>query len=151
MDTGRRVSVAALTVVLTIGGRPVPMEAQQTPAPDTRQTIVLPEKARKTVLGEMRKMLEALHGVVTAAVEMDRQAMAEAARSGGTRIAVDTDPAVAERLPEAFIRLGASTHRDFDALAEAVGAGAGRDTVLNRLGRLTAKCVSCHASYRIGS
>ena len=72
-----------------------------------------------------------------------------AALSGGTRIAVDTDPAVAKRLPEEFIRLGASTHRDFDALAEAIQAGIGRDTLVARPGGLTSKCDSCHASYRV--
>ena len=135
--------------LLLFGGPPVPTEAQEARPPDPRQAIVLPEKARETVLWEMRQMLEALNGVLATSVEMEREEMARAALSGGTRIAVDADPAVAERLPEAFIRLGTSTHRDFDALAEAIRRGASRDTVLARLARLTGKCVSCHAGYRI--
>ncbi len=35
------------------------------------------------------------------------------------------------------------------ALAEAAAAGAPRDTVLARLAALTAKCLSCHAAYRL--
>lgn len=116
---------------------------------DAREAIVLPARAREAVLGEMRQMLEALDGVLQHAGPMDRAAIAEAARSGGTRIALDTDPAMERRLPGAFARLGASTHEDFDALADAVEAGAGRDTILARLSGLTSKCVSCHASYRI--
>lgn len=116
---------------------------------DRRQPVVVPEAARQTVLSEMRQMLEALNGVLAASAPFDRAAVREAALSGGTRIAVDMDPAMAERLPDAFVQLGGSTHRDFDALAEAVGAGASRDTVLSRLAALTAKCVSCHASYRL--
>lgn len=118
---------------------------------ETRETIVLPEKVRQTLLLEMRQMLEALDGVLAAAVEMDRSRMAEAALSGGTRIAVDTDPSVAERLPEEFIRLGSGTHRDFDALAKEIREGASRDTVLARMSRITANCVSCHASYRVAT
>lgn len=116
---------------------------------DRRQAVVVPEAARQTVLSEMRQMLEALNGVLAASVPFDRAAVREAALSGGTRIAVDMDPAMAERLPDAFVQLGTSTHRDFDALAEAVGAGASRDTVLSRLAALTARCVSCHATYRL--
>lgn len=118
-------------------------------AGDRRQAIRLPPPARRAVLAEMRQMLEAMDGVLRHAVAMDREAMAEAARSGGTRIALDTDPAMERRLPEDFVRLGGSTHEGFDALAEAVEAGAGRDTIFARLSGLTSKCVTCHASYRI--
>lgn len=128
-----------------IRGDAVPSEA----AGDRRQAIRLPAQAREAVLGEMRQMLEALAGVLRHAVDTDRAAMAEAARSGGMRIAVDTDPALERRLPRDFARLGASTHQDFDALAEAVEAGADRDTLFARLAGLTSKCVACHASYRI--
>lgn len=119
------------------------------PEEDRRQAIAVPEAARRTILWEMRQMLRALHGVLRASVAFDRAAIREAALSGGTRIAVDTDPALAQRLPEDFVELGSGTHRDFDALAEAVEGGASRDTVLARLSALTAKCVTCHASYRL--
>lgn len=116
---------------------------------DTRQVVRLPAPAREQVLREMRQMLEALNRVLLAMTGGDRQAMAEAALSGGTAIAVDTDPRVAERLPREFVALGSSTHEGFDALARAIEEGIGRDSVVRRLGALTAKCVSCHASYRV--
>lgn len=116
---------------------------------DTRQVVRLPAPAREQVLKEMRQMLEALNGVLLAMVEGDRGAMAEAALSGGTAIAVDTDPRVAASLPREFVALGSSTHEDFDALAAAIEEGAGRDSVVAKLGSLTARCVSCHASYRV--
>lgn len=145
----RRTVVPAVLTTVTVLISTGVVEGQEPPREDARQSIVLPEAARQTVLHEMRLMLEALNGVLRHAVTMDRGRMAEAALSGGTRIAVDTDPAVAKRLPEDFIRLGAGTHRDFDALAEAIEAGIGRDTLFARLGGLTSKCVSCHASYRV--
>ncbi|HKK28642.1 MAG TPA: hypothetical protein VKB18_11210 [Gemmatimonadota bacterium] len=98
---------------------------------------------------ETRQMLEALNGVLRNSPAMDREAMADAALAGGTRIAVDTDPAVAERLPEALIRLGTSTHEGFDERARTIRSGASRDTVLAHLAGLTSQCVSCHASYRV--
>lgn len=145
----RWITAAAGLLLLATSGLPAHAGAQEPPPEDARETIVLPEQARRTVLHEMRQMLEALHGVLAASAEMDRERMAEEALSGGTRIAVDTDPAVAQRLPEEFIRLGTGTHRGFDDLAEAIRAGASRDSVLARLGTLTSKCVACHASYRV--
>lgn len=63
-------------------------------------------------------------------------------------VAVDTDPALADRLPDEFKRWGADTHRAFDGVAEAAGAGTPIDTIAGRLSRLTANCVACHESYR---
>lgn len=114
-----------------------------------RRTLVLPPKGREAVLEEMRLMLEALHGVIAAAAEGDPGAMARAARSGGTVIAVDTDPAIAERLPEEFISLGSATHHQFDSLAAKIDSGIDRDSVLSELGSLTNKCVACHSGYRV--
>lgn len=133
------------------GEAPPGSEAEGAAAPeaDRRTAIVVPAPAGRTVLAEMRQMLEALNGVLEASAPYDRAAVREAALSGGTRIAVDMDPAMARRLPKAFVRLGSSTHEDFDALAEVVGEGAPRDTVLTRLSALTDKCVSCHAAYRL--
>lgn len=125
-------------------------DAAEAAAPqDSRTAIPMPEDAREAILTEMRQMMEALNGVLLAASREDRDAMAAAARSGGSAIAVDTDPQVAEALPGEFVRLGSGTHREFDALAEAIEAGIDTDSVVARLGSLTAKCVACHASYRV--
>lgn len=119
--------------------------------PDARTAIVLPPAGRRQVLAEMRAMLRAVDGVVSAAAAGDREAMRESALSGGTRIAVDMAGGLTERLPGEFVGLGMSTHRDFDALAAAIDAGAGRDSVFAMLGSLMDKCVSCHESYRLST
>ena len=116
---------------------------------DTRTAVLLPSPARNGVLKEMRQMLAAVNGILSGAASKDGGRMAEAARSGGMIMAVDMDPAMMSRLPEEFRRLGMSTHRDFDALAERIDAGQPLDTVLVRLAQLTGKCVACHATYRL--
>ena len=97
----------------------------------------------------MRAMLAALHGVLDGLARQARQDMATAAAGGGTRIAVDTDPEVAEQLPPEFIALGTATHEAFDSLASSIEGGASRDLVVERLSRLTGYCVTCHSSYRL--
>lgn len=114
---------------------------------DERTALELPPPARKQVRTEMRQMLSALNGVLAAIARNDIPAVADAARSGGTAIAIDADPALAERLPMEFRRLGMETHRRFDTLAEAAASGAPRDSLLQRVGALTTNCVACHETY----
>lgn len=116
---------------------------------DGRAVIAVPSRAREMVRAEMRQMLSALNGVLTAAGAADSAALVEAARSGGMAVAVDTDPALADRLPDEFKRLGVDTHRAFDGVAEAAETGASVDTIAARMGRLTANCVACHETYRL--
>lgn len=116
---------------------------------DGRRALELPAAARQQVRAEMRLMLSALNGVLSAISSHDVTAVADAARSGGTAVAVDADPTFADRLPAEFGQLGMETHQRFDALAEAADSGAPFDTLLGRLVRLTANCVACHETYTV--
>lgn len=154
----RAVSIGWLSAILIIGvsacraeSRSDRTDASPETQSDLRTAIVVPEAGRDMVRREMRQMLSALQGVLVATTNEDLTGVAEAAREGGIAIAVDTDPAVASRLPDEFERLGVATHEAFDDLASAVDAGAPRDSVLERLGRLTSNCVSCHETYRLVS
>lgn len=157
MDSPHRrpngIIASALVVVLALAAcNNAPREGNQesdSDAADGRAAVVVPPQARQMVRAEMRQMLSALNGVLTAAGASDSAALVEAARSGGMAVAVDTDPALADRLPDEFKRLGVDTHRAFDGVAEAAEAGASIDTIAARLGRLTANCVACHESYRL--
>ncbi|HET7601202.1 MAG TPA: hypothetical protein VFK09_12970 [Gemmatimonadales bacterium] len=95
----------------------------------------------------MRTMLASLQGVLKASVAGDTAAMRQAAARSG--LAMAADPALEKLLPEGFLRLGMDTHRQFDALAAAIGAGAPRDSVTARLARVAGNCVSCHETYRL--
>jgi len=125
--------------------------AEQHAVGDTREEIVVPAAVRHMVRAEMRQMLVALDRVLGSAAAHDAAGLAEAARSGGTAIAVDMDPALARALPAEFMRLGMATHRAFDAVAEAAETGVGADSVLAALHRLTNHCVACHTTYRLSA
>jgi len=116
---------------------------------DTRQTLVVPKQARAEVLAEMRRMLEAVDGILDGIHAGDRQAVAEAARGGGTRYAVDMDPNVAQRLPAEFKELGMRTHRAFDAIAERAESEDPLPELIGDLGDLTGNCVACHVTWRL--
>ena len=86
--------------------------------------IVLAPAERDLILGEMRMLLKAVHGVVTGLAGQDQEAgrrqMEQAARSAGMGMAEDVNPALIAKLPLPFKQMGMSIHKDMDALAEAI-------------------------------
>jgi hypothetical protein len=125
------------------------------PGMDGRMQIVLAPAERDLILGEMRLLLKAVHGVVTGLAgqdqEADRTQIEQAARSAGMGMAVDVNPALMEKLPLAFKQTGMSIHRDMDALAAAVVQKETSQQILQRLSRMTARCTMCHELYRFST
>ena len=78
------------------------------------------------ILGEMRMLLKAVHGVVTGLAGQDQTAdrvqIEQAARSAGMGMAADVNPALMAKLPLPFKQMGMSIHKDMDALADAIVA-----------------------------
>ncbi|MFN2315314.1 MAG: hypothetical protein ABR551_04485 [Gemmatimonadales bacterium] len=101
------------------------------------------------ILTEMRGMLTSVQGYITAAARGDTAGMRAAAQASGMAAARDLDPAMQQRLPPEFLRLGMSTHAAWDSLATDVGRGAPSGQTLGRLGTIMNNCVACHAQFRI--
>ncbi len=118
---------------------------------DGRMAIVLAPTERDLILGEMRMLLKAVHGVVTGLAgrdqEADRAQMEQAARSAGMGMAADVNPALMAKLPLPFKQMGMSIHKDMDALADAVIQKETPQQILQRLSNMTARCTGCHDMY----
>ena len=121
---------------------------------DGRIEISLAPSERDLILGEMRQLLKAVHGVVTGVAGQDqaadRQQIEQAARAAGMGMAVDVNPAIMAKLPLSFKQMGMSIHRDMDALADAVANKETSQQILQRLSNMTARCTTCHDMYRFG-
>jgi hypothetical protein len=119
---------------------------------DGRMQIVLAPAERDLILGEMRMLLKAVHGVVTGLAgqdqEADRTQIEQAARSAGMGMAADVNPALMAKLPLPFKQMGMSIHKDMDALADAVVQKETPQQILQRLSSMTARCTTCHDLYR---
>ena len=119
---------------------------------DGRIQIVLAPTERDVILGEMRMLLKAVHGVVTGLAgqgqDADRTQMEQAARSAGMGMAEDVNPALMAKLPLPFKQLGMSIHHDMDALADAIVNKEPPQQILQRLSSMTARCTACHDMYR---
>ncbi|HMU55831.1 MAG TPA: hypothetical protein PKA61_12545 [Nitrospira sp.] len=122
------------------------------PGTDGRTEIVLAAGERDLVLGEMRQLLKAVHGIVSGLggqdQPADRQRMEQAARAAGMGMAADVNPALMAKLPLAFKQMGMSIHRDMDALADAVVQKESSQEILRRLSSMTARCTACHDMFR---
>lgn len=165
----RRVTVAALlsamlaATVTACGGKPGAPDgdsnatagadagatASVAPDPDVRTAVLLPVQGRHLILTEMRGMLTSVQGYVAAAARGDTAGMRAAASASGVAAARDMDPAMQQRLPAEFLRLGMSTHAAWDSLAADVSRGAPASATLGRLGTIMNNCVACHAQFRI--
>jgi cytochrome c556 len=144
--------LAALSATLGCEGGPrKPPAVAAGTSVDPRTAVVLPSDDQQAVLLEMRQMLGAVGGVMTAAAKGDTAALFAAVAPAGSAAAAD--PAIEARLPAAWKELAERTHRGFDSLAAAVrqthGRPALKDTVLVRLARLSASCTACHEMFRV--
>lgn len=122
---------------------------------DGRTQIVLAPIERDLILGEMRMLLKAVHGLVTGLAgrdqEADRKQMEQAARSAGMHMAEDVNPALMAKLPLPFKQMGMSIHQDMDALADAIVQKETQQQILQRLSSMTARCTTCHEMYRFSA
>ncbi len=99
--------------------------AQQ--AGDRRQKIELDARERAFVLSEMRTFLESVEGIVSAVAGDRVTEAATAASKSGMTIMHEVPPALRQKLPMEFKKLGHATHQAFDALAvESKSMGDGR-------------------------
>jgi hypothetical protein len=126
-----------------------------TKSTDGRTEIALAPAEHDLILGEMRMLLKAVHGVVTGLAGPDQEAnraqMEQAARSAGMHMAEDVNPALMAKLPLAFKQMGMSIHKDMDALADAIVQKETSQQILQRLSSMTARCTGCHEMYRFSA
>ena len=122
---------------------------------DGRTQIMLASAERDLILGEMRLLLKAVHGVVTGLAgqnqAVDRTQMEQAARSAGMHMAEDVNPALMAKLPLPFKQMGMLIHHDMDALADAIANKETSQQILQRLSSMTARCTTCHDVYRFSA
>jgi len=123
-----------------------------TKSTDGRREIILAPAERDLILGEMRMLLKAVHGVVTGLAGRDQEAnraqMEQVARSAGMGMAEDVNPALMAKLPLPFKQMGMSIHHDMDALADAIVQKETPQQILQRLSSMTARCTACHDLYQ---
>ncbi len=123
-------------------------------ADDTRELVTLPAPARETLRQTMRDNLQALNAVLALIAEgkiRESGDMAET-RLGITAMNRQRNlPAEARPwpfVPPAMHALGRDGHWAASEFAKAAKTG-DRELALAQLGRLTASCAACHATYRI--
>ncbi|MCR4377063.1 MAG: hypothetical protein NUV50_03095 [Rhodospirillales bacterium] len=116
-------------------------------AEDGREAIQLTTDERNLVLGEMRALLAAVQEIIAAVNAGDMNAVKESAHRVGMAEAGAAPAGLVLKLPMAFKTLGFSTHEGFDEVALAAEIGA--EAVLAGLETNLAKCVACHAAYRL--
>lgn len=118
---------------------------------DKRQVITITELQREHVLEEMRALLSGIQKILTSLASEDMAAVAQHARSLGMHMTHKAEDHLKDALPEEFMQLGMSIHRDFDQIAMDAASLKDSKHTLRQLSDSMKKCVACHASYQIRS
>lgn len=116
---------------------------------DSRQIIQLNDMQRAHVLGEMRALLSGTQGILASLAANDMAEAARQARLLGMGNKQKAESTVHGALPPAFMQMGMSLHRTFDAIATDVEAGADVAQTLAQLSKAMNGCTSCHEIYQI--
>ena len=149
-----RVTVGFTGLVASLACDSTPKAAEHAAPPattDPRTPVALPADGQQAVLREMRQMLGAVGGALSAAAREDTSAVLAALAPAGSAAAAD--PALEALLPPTWKELAERTHGGFDSLTTAVRrARTGRalkDTVLIGVARISGSCTACHEAFRI--
>ena len=149
-----RLTVALTALLASVACDSAPKTAQNAGPPtagDPRTPVALPAEGQQAVLREMRQMLGAIGGALSAAARGDTGAVMAALAPA--RSAAAADPALEALLPMTWKELAERTHGGFDSLTAAVRsaqAGLGlKDTVLVGVARIIGSCTACHETFRI--
>lgn len=122
-------------------------------AADGEIAICASDETRAAVRDEMRRLLDAVHGVHAALAERDFEALAERAAAAGSAMRGSVEQGNGHGhprgLPHGFVKLGIATHAAFDDLATLAREGGRSRELLPALSAVTGHCVGCHARYRL--
>jgi cytochrome c556 len=145
-------ALAALLALLACDSTPKAPDTSRSPTTqDPRTPVALPADGQQAVLREMRQMLGAIGGALSAAARQDTGSVLAALAPAGSAAAAD--PALEALLPATWKELAERTHLGFDSLTAAVRrARAGpalKDTVLVGLARISGSCTACHETFRV--
>lgn len=149
-----RVTVGLTMLLASLACDSTPKAAENAPSPttqDPRTPVALPADGQQAVLREMRQMLGAFGGALSAAAREDTGAVIAALAPAGSAAAAD--PALEALLPATWKELAERTHGGFDSLTAAVrrartGPGL-KDTVLVGVARISGSCTACHEAFRV--
>ena len=116
---------------------------------DERRVLSITEMQRNHILTEMRALLAGTQNILSALAMDDMAAVARHARPLGTGMAHKGEDHLQAVLPQEFMQLGMSVHKDFDQIAADAESLKNHKHTLKQLSESMNKCVACHDAYQI--
>lgn len=115
---------------------------------DSRVDLGFTPEEKATFLADMRVMLGSVQQIMRGISEEDREAIVEAARTSGNRMARSTPASIREKTPAEFKAIGGPMHLAFEEIAIRA-----KTDPLEDITALTAEamnqCMACHAQFRV--
>ena len=142
--TTRRLLLAG---VVTVSQLMAPASMAGEPA-DSRVDLGFTPEEKATFLADMRVMLGSVQQIMRGISEGDREAIVEAAKRSGNRMARETPASIREKTPPEFKAIGGPMHLAFEEIVIRA-----ETDPLEDITALTAEamnqCMACHAQFRV--
>ncbi len=116
---------------------------------DERRVLPVTEMQRNHILTEMRALLAGTQNILSALARDDMAEVARHARPLGTGMAHKGEDHMQAVLPQEFMQLGMSVHKDFDQIAADAESLKNPKHTLKQLSESMNKCVACHVAYQL--
>lgn len=142
MNKTQKIFLSCMLIVSSIA---VPADDIQ--MQDNRISLGFTESEKADFLGEMRRMLASIQGVIAGIGEGERERIIQSARYSGNRMARETPESIKKKTPQSFKDIGGPTHMMFEELVVRAEVD-DMDTLASFTAELMQQCLDCHAMFR---
>jgi len=115
---------------------------------DSRVDLGFTPEEKATFLADMRVMLGSIQGILRGISEEDRDAIVEAARISGNRMARNTPQSIRDKTPPEFKAIGGPMHLAFEEIVIRAETDPLEDITAMTADAMN-QCMACHAKFRV--
>ena len=123
-------------------------DAPTAPETDSRVDLGFTPEEKAVFLADMRMMLGSVQGIMRGISEDDREAIAQAARVSGNRMARNTPASIRDKTPPEFKAIGGPMHLAFEEIAIRAETDPLEDITAMTAEAMN-QCMACHAQFRV--
>ncbi|MFW6020962.1 MAG: hypothetical protein ACOCPR_02610 [Guyparkeria sp.] len=146
--TARRLLLAGSITFASLMSQGLMADEPAASGGDSRVDLGFTPEEKATFLADMRLMLGSVQGILRGISEEDREAIAQAAKVSGNRMARETPASIRDKTPPEFKAIGGPMHMTFEEIAIRAETDPLEDITAMTAEAMN-QCMACHAKFRV--